>query len=541
MNASAHRLLFSREWFVASVVAFVLAGLLFAASHHLEFASGSENLVVATALESHRTGEWLLPTLNEQPRIKKPPLPMWWTAVFMLPAVNDGNANLEFWTRLSTVPLVVITLLSTYGLARVLRCSSHWSLLAMLVCGSSLMFSRFARSATVDIHLMTWVALASFAWMLALRRKTIAPAMLAGAALGLAFMSKGPVALLQCGVPMLLMTVILKLPLGNIRQWLVGAACFSVIAFPWFVVVFVMTRGVANTWMVELHRRGATPFGADSPLTYLQLFLMVFPWTVFFVVGLIDGAKHLRRRGGTHAGAIALLLVVVPVVVMTLFPDRKDRYLLPMIVPASVVVVQGCRLLARHHGRFNGIDKAVVVIQSVTLIGASVAMVVALWGVALWGVGSPLAGVVVATAMFSISVAGIVMTRRNVMWLLLATALVGLGATAVSLNVYSTLRQGKSELKPLAMLIRSQVSDAQVIHVNPQGLFLAPNDLAIYLNQTVTIRIRIEDVPAEAEQIQVLVVQQEKGEPEPAFAGWRVLGKTPRDNDFYWAFVREVD
>lgn len=40
----------------------------------LEFSSGSENLIVATALETRRTGHWLIPTMRGQPRIAKPPL-----------------------------------------------------------------------------------------------------------------------------------------------------------------------------------------------------------------------------------------------------------------------------------------------------------------------------------------------------------------------------------------------------------------------------------------------------------------------------------
>jgi len=39
----------------------------------LEFSNGSENLNIATALEIRRTGNWLLPTLQGEPRYAKPP------------------------------------------------------------------------------------------------------------------------------------------------------------------------------------------------------------------------------------------------------------------------------------------------------------------------------------------------------------------------------------------------------------------------------------------------------------------------------------
>src|SRR5687767_10938072 len=46
----------------------------------LEFSSGSENLNVATAMEILREDRWLLPTLDGEPRVAKPPLTAWITA-----------------------------------------------------------------------------------------------------------------------------------------------------------------------------------------------------------------------------------------------------------------------------------------------------------------------------------------------------------------------------------------------------------------------------------------------------------------------------
>ncbi len=55
----------------------------------MEFSSGSENLVVATALETRRTGHWMIPTLQGQPRIAKPPLAGWLAAA----TISQGTLN----------------------------------------------------------------------------------------------------------------------------------------------------------------------------------------------------------------------------------------------------------------------------------------------------------------------------------------------------------------------------------------------------------------------------------------------------------------
>src|SRR5690349_3808229 len=90
---------------VPRVVAWVgLVGIFFAAIAPTlavpEFSSGLENLVVGTALELRRdhaptlayeTADgrpgWLVPTLETEPRVKKPPLTPWITAL----AISDST------------------------------------------------------------------------------------------------------------------------------------------------------------------------------------------------------------------------------------------------------------------------------------------------------------------------------------------------------------------------------------------------------------------------------------------------------------------
>src|SRR5438067_12734949 len=50
-----------------------------------EFSSGPENLVLATAMEMRRGGPWLVPTLQGEARLAKPPLAAWITAASISP------------------------------------------------------------------------------------------------------------------------------------------------------------------------------------------------------------------------------------------------------------------------------------------------------------------------------------------------------------------------------------------------------------------------------------------------------------------------
>src|SRR5690348_12930630 len=67
----------------------------------LEFSGGMENLNIATALELRRDhpDNWLVPTLEAETRIKKPPLTAWITAAAMRPstmqALSDPDLSLR--------------------------------------------------------------------------------------------------------------------------------------------------------------------------------------------------------------------------------------------------------------------------------------------------------------------------------------------------------------------------------------------------------------------------------------------------------------
>src|SRR5882762_8380635 len=63
----------------------------------LEFSGGMENLNIATALELRRDhpDSWLVPTLEGEPRVKKPPLTAWITAAAIHPQTVADLSSLE--------------------------------------------------------------------------------------------------------------------------------------------------------------------------------------------------------------------------------------------------------------------------------------------------------------------------------------------------------------------------------------------------------------------------------------------------------------
>jgi 4-amino-4-deoxy-L-arabinose transferase-like glycosyltransferase len=113
---------------------------------------------------------------------------------------------------------------------------------------------------------------------------------------------------------------------------------------------------------------------------YVSFFAFVLPWTVFLIAGIAVVVRDWRTRERderTRGMMLALLMLVVPIVIMSFFRDRKERYLLPMIVPAAVVVARAVvEHLDTRHLR-NAADRVVVAAHWVSLLVIAVGLPIA--------------------------------------------------------------------------------------------------------------------------------------------------------------------
>ncbi|MBC8105786.1 MAG: glycosyltransferase family 39 protein, partial [Anaerolineae bacterium] len=211
----------------------------------LEFSNSMEVLNVGTVLEIHRGSPWLLPTLEGKPRIEKPPLTAWITALATRrptsAALNDPDPvqraaayyRLAFDIRWTALLTGALTLLATYALGSIIARDEQLGFVAAIVCASNYFFLRFTRFATTDMQLMLWVTLANvFIARCVLDRVTWPAALGAGAALGLAFMAKGPVAFVQTLAPAAVYLLIVRAPIRRFvsAPIIVGAIVMLAIA-----------------------------------------------------------------------------------------------------------------------------------------------------------------------------------------------------------------------------------------------------------------------------------------------------------------------
>ncbi|WP_428937982.1 ArnT family glycosyltransferase [Fontivita pretiosa] len=557
-------------------VATLLAAGVFAAVaptlRWLEFSNGAEGLNVGTAMEIRREGNWLVPTLQGQTRLAKPPLTAWITAL----AITDqtmrqissrdasqrerGFVRLAWQTRWPALLAGCGMLLATGMLGRLLA-GPDCGLLAILAAATSLLFLRYCRYATTDIQLACWVALTNAMFVLAMLSTRPGHRWLGciagGAALGLAMLSKGPVSLIQSIVPLWLWLLLARfVPLmarpgdetdaselhhrpapafPGVGATFASIATCLLIALPWFILILIREPDALELWYREVTRKGATDARPDPWYSYVFMLAYVLPWTILFVVGAV---VSLQRR--TWRLLLPLLLLIVPILIMSLAKDRTERYLLPMLPAAAVTIGIGAEHMLRAWKQPTFVDRLVGfghwVLVGAMAIGFPIAAATLLdppW----YSLAVALGAAVIGAGVVGM---GAMLQRRVPAWVLLSTCCVMLGLQALYIHGYRNTRSGRAEVRPLAQAILEHCPDAVVYNAHPQGK-RPPPEIGIYLNRTIRLIQNVAAIEPGGSRPVVVLTRQNPDEPEPVLPPpWQPLARSRRDKAWWWAFVMQA-
>lgn len=293
------------------------------------------------------SGDWLLPRINGELYLSKPPLLYWLSTAA---AHLFGSAN-EWAVRLPSALAASAMVVLSYRF--VLRKFGAWpALFTAQILIANAGFAMFARRAEIEMLL---AALCSSALLAALHytrgdggRGWLR---LSYFLLGLAVLTKGPLALLFVTLPLL----VDALYGHSTRKWdalrdVLGWAIFLVVGLSWYAAVTWQLG--PDIWAAIAQKdllnkmQGAT----GEPFYNYVLWLL----TDFFPAGLLLFIAPLAtwRRWKLQGDRIALLIAVaVPLLVYTLFSDKHAKYLLPLY--PFLAMLLGIRLgeLFEHGGK----------------------------------------------------------------------------------------------------------------------------------------------------------------------------------------------
>lgn len=299
----------------------------------LPISRSQEVRVAETAREMLASGDWLLPRLNGELRLQKPPLAYWLTA-----ASYRANGRVdEFSARLPAALAAAVVMLGVFAWTR-RQFGAPAALGALAVLGSSVITLRFFHSAETDPLLLLWVCMGSLgAWGVVGGTQPASGSrlLLWGAVTG---------GTLAKGLPPALMPVftaaawcLLRRDLRRLRAvvWPPGLLLLLVGGGAWYVLVqqrapeafsTLLGREISETYLRGDH--------AGPPWYYLpRVFLYFAPWSA-----LLPRLWRHRRGSGRPALDFVLLWLATTFVVLSLNINKQIQYALLLAPPVAIVL-----------------------------------------------------------------------------------------------------------------------------------------------------------------------------------------------------------
>jgi len=225
-------------------------------------------------------GEWIVPTLQGEPYLDKPPLFYWLVMLaYSVFGVHDWAA------RVVPALAVLASVLVSYALGRRLvgERSAFWGALALVLAPG---FVGTGRLLVLDGLLTLWVTTSIFAAALAVQANRLHYGwwLLAAAACGLGVMTKGPVAVLLLAPPLIAHRWLAgsSAAIGWLG-WTLFAGVIFTISAPWYLAVSIASPEFGGYFFWKHNvLRFLQPFDHERPVWfYVPLLLIgIFPATL---------------------------------------------------------------------------------------------------------------------------------------------------------------------------------------------------------------------------------------------------------------------
>lgn len=426
---------------------------------------------VAREMLQHHT--WVTPTLYGNVWLEKPVLYYWGAIVsYKIFGVSDWAA------RLPGAVFATCMVAWIYVFTRRLRPGSQLDAV-VATCSTAFVFA-FARAASTDIGLVAWLTIALLSWWGFYESARRGWLLVFYAALGLATLAKGPVAIALAAMVIVVFLFIRRDWPAILRTlWTPGILLCALVTLPWYLAAQHANPGFFREFFLEhnLNRFATNRFQHRQHFWYYipVLVLATLPWTLFVLAALVRGVRALRASGEDALVGFLSLWVLVPVVFFSVSQSKLPGYILPAIAP--------CGLLVALYLRQSRAPSPVFTAVHALICGAMLALVMVapykLYRMAIPGVVLRLAiplGLIVALAI------AVVVFLRGYGALRIATLLPVAIAVAFLLKAAAPAIDATQSSRPVADRIATSFAahDPVMFYDVPRGLEYG---LAFYLDR----------------------------------------------------------
>lgn len=290
----------------------------------------ARNLISAQSMALD--GDWLIPHLFTEIRLNKPPLPVWLTAPVFLLCDTPSMFALH-------IPVILVTgLLGVFcfDLHRALFNDDRTAFCSGLVISSMLLTLKLGTTNSWDIYSVVFMTGALAALMRPGTGWLIAGTLFMAASV----LSKGPVQLYTMLLPFLVTLLFFRKPVPwkRLAVILCGGCLIGSL---WYLYVYLavphvaasVARGEVSAWST-MH--------TASFFFYLSFPAFAGAWALPSVAGLFN--RWISRTDESDAEMKFLICwFLLSLVLLSLVPEKKERYLMPAMIPLAMLTAQVLR------------------------------------------------------------------------------------------------------------------------------------------------------------------------------------------------------
>lgn len=311
----------------------------------LELTDPTETRYASIGQHMLESGNWLTPQLPTpqgwEPYLGKPPLHFWMTALSLKFFGID-----EWSSRLPSFLMGLLILFCVFNLGQRFF-GERAAFLGTLITLSSPLFFMLAGASTTDMTLSAFVVLALWALIPGLvngEKLSTFETFIAAAAAGAGFLTKGPVAIVLIGLPIILWCALRKdFSFFKRFPWIAALIIFLIVVTPWFYLsekanpgfmkYFFWNENIQRYLVKDYGDRYGTGHRYPRGMAWVMVAVGFVPWTLLLPFLL----RRLKEQSftGFFRNQPALLGVLLaglsPAIFFTLVKQLQPGYLMPAI------------------------------------------------------------------------------------------------------------------------------------------------------------------------------------------------------------------
>lgn len=288
-----------------------------------------------TAREMVHDNNWLLTTMNSEARYQKPPLPTWLTAVSGL---LFGMNNL-FALRLPAALMVLFLGICIYYLSLKLKLSKKQSIHNSYILVTSFYIVAIINEAPWDIftHGFMLAGLYFLFQYFEEEKSLLRNATLSAFFVGLSILSKGPVSLFGVLLPFLISYGFIFKFKGIKKKlpFLLGFIILFITIGGWWFVYVRLADPEAFLEIASKETANWSNYNVKPFYYYWSFFTQSGLWTIPAFMSLLY-PYLIKRVENKKAYKFSFWWTISAVLLLSLIPEKKPRYLVPVLIPLAL-------------------------------------------------------------------------------------------------------------------------------------------------------------------------------------------------------------